>query len=60
MSIRGCAATGGGSTDDLTARTGTFGCLAVNKENKDDTASGYSYAGTIDWDTGELTWQLGG
>jgi hypothetical protein len=55
-----CTATGGGSTDDLTARTGTFDCMAVNKENKDGTMSGYGYDGTIDWDTGELTWQLAG
>lgn len=55
-----CTATGGGSTDDLTALTGTFACMAVNKENKDGTMSGYSYAGTIDWQTGEFTWQLGG
>lgn len=55
-----CTATGGGSTDDLTALTGTFDCMAVNKENKDDTMSGYSYAGTIDWQTGEFTWRLGG
>lgn len=55
-----CTATGGGSTDDLTALTGTFECLAVNKENDDDTASGYAYAGTIDWAAGDLSWQLGG
>jgi len=55
----GCTATGGGSTDDLTALTGTFECMAVNKENKDGTMSGYSYAGTIDWQTSEMTWHLG-
>ncbi|WP_431446575.1 hypothetical protein [Aeromicrobium sp.] len=53
-----CTATGGGSTDDLTARTGTFDCIAVNEENKDDTVSGYGYAGTLDWDTGSATWHL--
>lgn len=55
-----CTATGGGSTDDLTALTGTFECIAVNKEGDDGTASGYAYNGTIDWQSGELTWQLGG
>lgn len=55
-----CTATGGGSADDLTALTGTFECLAVNEERDDGTASGYGYAGTTDWDTGEMTWQLGG
>ncbi len=49
----------GGSTDDLTALTGTFECIAVNKENKDDTVSGYSYAGTADWSSGEISWKLG-
>lgn len=55
-----CTATGGGSTDDLTALTGTFECIAVNKENDDGTASGYRYAGTAEWDTGSMTWKLGG
>lgn len=55
-----CTATGGGSTDDLTARTGTFECIAVTKENKDSTMSGYGYTGTLDWDTGSATWQLDG
>jgi hypothetical protein len=53
-----CTATGGGSSDDLTALTGTFDCLAVNKENGDGTLSGYGYTGTIDWQTGDLSWQL--
>jgi hypothetical protein len=55
-----CTATGGGSTDDLTALTGTFECLAVNKENADGTLSGYRYAGTAEWGTGSVTWRLGG
>ncbi|MCD9198316.1 hypothetical protein [Aeromicrobium wangtongii] len=55
-----CTATGGGSTDDLTALTGTFECIAVNKENDDGTASGYRYAGTAEWDSGSITWKLGG
>lgn len=54
-----CTATGGGSTDDLTALTGTFECIAVNTENSDGTASGYRYAGTAEWDTGSITWKLG-
>lgn len=55
-----CTATGGGSTDDLTARTGTFDCIAVTKKHKDGTESGYGYQGTLDWDTGTATWQLDG
>lgn len=54
-----CTATGGGSTDDLTSLTGTFECLAVNKENDDGTSSGYAFAGTTEWATGEMTWKLG-
>lgn len=54
-----CTATGG-SVDDLTSLTGTFSCIAVNKENDDGTANGFEYAGTVDWDSGELQWQLGG
>lgn len=55
-----CTATGGGSVDDLTALTGTFECLAANKENDDGTIEGYRYSGTIDWDAGQLQWRLGG
>lgn len=54
-----CTATGGGSADDLTALTGTFDCLAANEERNDGTISGYSYSGTIDWDSGQLGWKLG-
>jgi hypothetical protein len=55
-----CTATGGGSTDDLTALTGTFECLAVTEKHSDGTESGYGYGATIDWDSGRITWQLGG
>jgi len=54
-----CTATGGGSTDDLTALTGTFECLAATKENKDGTISGYAFQGTADWQAGDITWHLG-
>lgn len=53
-----CTATGGGSTDDLTALTGTFDCLAANKENSDGTISGYRYSGTAEWSTGDITFFL--
>lgn len=53
-----CTATGGGSMDDLTALTGTFDCIAVTKNNKDGTQSGYGYVGTLDWESGTATWQL--
>jgi hypothetical protein len=55
-----CTATGGGSTDDLTALNGTFECMAVNTENADGTVSGYRYSGTAEWGTGSISWRLGG
>ncbi len=59
ISESSCTATGNGSVDDLTSLTGTFECIAVNEKRDDGTLSGYSYAGTADWESGELTWQLG-
>jgi cell division protein FtsB len=50
-----------GSPDSLSARSGTFECLAANKTNASDgTESGYRYSGTVDYDTGSITWHLGG
>jgi hypothetical protein len=54
-----CSPLGGGSTDNLTALTTTFTCIAINKENSDGSASGYSFSATMDWDSGSYTWQLG-
>jgi hypothetical protein len=53
-----CTPLGGGSADDLTALTGTFECIAVNKTNADGTSSGYRFSGTINWDK-DYTWHLG-
>lgn len=54
-----CDPLGGGSTDDLTAITTTFSCLAVNKENNDGTVSGYSFSATMNWTQGSYSWRLG-
>lgn len=54
-----CTATGGGSADDLTALTGTFECVAAHTV-KNGTMYGYRYSGTIDCNTGDVTWKLGG
>ncbi|TFC36230.1 zinc ribbon domain-containing protein [Cryobacterium sp. TMT2-42-4] len=54
-----CTPLGGGSTDDLTAITTTFTCIAINKENADGTASGYRFSATMNWDDGSYTWHLG-
>ncbi|PWC06069.1 DUF2510 domain-containing protein [Mycetocola zhujimingii] len=53
-----CTATGGGSTDDLTALTGTFECIAVTEQNGDQ-SKGYAYSATINWSDGSYTWRLG-
>lgn len=55
-----CTPLGGGSTDDLTAITTTFTCIAINKENADGTSSGYRFSATMNWDDGSYTWHLGG
>jgi len=54
-----CDPLGGGSTDDLTALTTTFSCLAVNKKNNDGTVSGYAYSATMNWTKGSFSWHLG-
>ena len=54
-----CTPLGGGSTDDLTAITTTFTCIAINKVNADGTASGYKFSATMNWDDGSYTWNLG-
>jgi type II secretory pathway pseudopilin PulG len=54
-----CTPLGGGSVDDLTAITGTFECIAVNKKDSDGTESGYVFSATVNWNTGEYQWHLG-
>jgi hypothetical protein len=54
-----CNPLGGGSTDDLTAITTTFSCIAVTKKNSDGTASGYAYHATENWSEGSYSWGLG-
>jgi hypothetical protein len=54
-----CTPLGGGSTDNLTAHTGTFTCIAVNQTNSDGTQKGYSFTATVNYDSGSYTWQLG-
>lgn len=54
-----CTPLGGGSVDDLTALTGTFECIAVNKKNADGSSEGYRFASTINWNEGSYTWHLG-
>jgi len=54
-----CTPLGGGSTDDLTALTGDFECVAINKKNNDGTESGYRFSGTINYNDESWTWHLG-
>ena len=43
---------------DLTALTGTFECIAVNKKNADGSSSGYRFSAAINWGK-DYTWHLG-
>lgn len=54
-----CTPVSGGTSQNLTESTGTYSCIAVDQTNSDGTQSGYSYTGTINFDTGSMTWQLG-
>lgn len=54
-----CTPLGGGSSDDLTAITGEFECIAVNKKNADGSSSGYAFSATINYDDDSWTWKLG-
>lgn len=54
-----CTPLGGGSSDDLTAITGTFQCIAVNKTDADGSSSGYRFSATVNWDDASYSWHLG-
>ncbi|MBT2519768.1 zinc ribbon domain-containing protein [Arthrobacter sp. ISL-28] len=54
-----CTPLGGGSTDDLTAITGTFECIAVNKTEADGSESGYRFSATANWNEASYSWHLG-
>lgn len=54
-----CDPLGGGSTDDLTALTTTFECLAINKKNDDGTVEGWVFSATANWNEGSWSWHLG-
>lgn len=59
ISRAACTPLGGGSTDDLTAITGTFECIAVNKTEADGSESGYRFSATINWNEASYSWHLG-
>jgi hypothetical protein len=54
-----CDPVGGGSTDDLTAKTTVFECFVATKDNGDGTFSGKKYHATMNWDTGDYTYGFG-
>ncbi len=54
-----CDPLGGGSVDDLTARTTTFECLAINERLGGGQVSGYRFSATANWDESSWTWRLG-
>ncbi|MDQ0679751.1 cell division protein FtsN [Arthrobacter pascens] len=59
ITLASCTPLGGGSSDDLTAITGTFQCIAVNKTNPDGSSSGYRFSATVNWNDTSYTWHLG-
>lgn len=54
-----CNPVGGGSQDNLEAKTTKFECLAINKKNGDGTVEGWRFSATMNWDEGSWTWRLG-
>ena len=54
-----CDPLGGGSTDDLSAKTTVFDCFAATTDNGDGTMSGKKYHATMNWDTENYTYGLG-
>lgn len=59
ITLASCTPLGGGSSDDLTAITGTFQCIAVNKTESDGSSSGYRFSATVNWSDGSYSWHLG-
>jgi membrane protein involved in colicin uptake len=54
-----CTPVSGGSSQNLSESSGTYSCIAVYQTHGDGTESGYSYTGTINFSTGNMTWRLG-
>jgi hypothetical protein len=52
--------TSGASSQELSgSATGIFNCIAVTNEPAGGNYTGYSYTGTIDFETGTYTWHAG-
>ncbi|QIK83180.1 DUF2510 domain-containing protein [Sanguibacter sp. HDW7] len=51
-----CMPVTGSAIEALDETSTSFSCLAVTRENKDGTHSGYEIEGLINWNTGEMTW----
>jgi hypothetical protein len=49
-----------GNLDDLSIDNVKFECLAANQENEDGTIEGYRYSSSIDFESGEMRWRVGG
>ena len=54
-----CDPVAGGSTEDLTAKTTAFSCLAVTDVAGDGTEHGYSFSALMNWDKSSWSWHLG-
>ena len=44
---------------DVSVETSVYDCLAIYKEDTDGTASGWTYTGNINFETGRYSWSLG-
>src|SRR5699024_4454706 len=54
--LASCMPVTGSSIEELDETSTSFSCMAVTKENKDDTYSGYTLDAVVNWNTGEMTW----
>jgi hypothetical protein len=55
-----CTPRGGANPADLTQRTGSFECIAVNKDNPDGSYEGYRFIATVNYDSGRYKSRLTG
>lgn len=54
-----CNPVGGGSEDNLEAKTTKYECLAIQTKHSDGTVEGWRFSATMNWDDGSYTWRLG-
>lgn len=55
-----CTPSDGSSVTDPSVHTASFTCIAVNQTSGDGTQQGYRFSGTVNYDSGQYSWHLGG